>query len=188
MIGLAGLGLLAAGCHRDMWVQPRAKAQLANENFSDMRGSRDVPEGTVEFQKAETDVEFYTGYGDDGRLVSEFPINVDEALLEHGKSQFKAFCSPCHGAAGDGKGMISQRGFETQHPVASYHTDRLREIPVGHFFDVLTNGAGAMFSFSDRLNERDRWAVAAYIRVLQKAREDVPVDAEDIRMLQEAQQ
>ena len=97
-----------------------------------------------------------------------------------GQERFEAFCKHCHGMQGDGQGMIAQRGYNVERTVATYHTDRLREMPVGHFFDVITNGYGAMFPFSDRIPVEDRWAIVAYIRVLQRAENgrlaDVPAE------------
>ncbi len=164
------LGLLmAAGCHRDMWIQPKVKAQGSSNFYTDHRGSRVAPKGTVAFGQDTSNVEYLTGYTPAGRLVKEFPITIDRVLLERGKERYEIFCTPCHGQTGDGNGMISQRGFKVAAQPANYHTDRLRDIPVGHFFDVMTNGSGAMFSFAGRIKPEDRWAIAAYIRALQKS-------------------
>jgi mono/diheme cytochrome c family protein len=91
---------------------------------------------------------------------------VTLALIERGQERFRIFCTPCHSELGDGRGMIVQRGFP---PPPSYHTDRLREVPVQHFYDVITNGYGAMNSIADRVQPEDRWAIAAYIRALQRS-------------------
>ncbi|MFN7577784.1 MAG: c-type cytochrome, partial [Armatimonadota bacterium] len=91
-----------------------------------------------------------------------------KALIARGKARYQIFCTHCHGAVGDGEGMIAQRGLTLARPVASYHTDRLRELPDGHIFDVITNGFGTMYPFSDRIPDpNDRWAIVAYIRTLQ---------------------
>ncbi len=167
---LAACAFLAAGCHRDMWQQPKVESQSESPFYqADKSGSRWEPAGTVAYGEAKTDTAFHTGYDDDGRLVKEFPSAVTREMLERGEERYTVFCTPCHGQIGDGKGMIAQRGFEASIPVASYHTDRLREIPVGHFFDVITNGTGAMYAFGARIPVEDRWAIAAYIRVLQKS-------------------
>jgi mono/diheme cytochrome c family protein len=92
------------------------------------------------------------------------PPKLDLALLERGQQRFRIYCTPCHSELGDGNGMIVQRGFP--HP-PSYHIDRLREVPTQHFFDVITHGWGAMYSFADRVAPEDRWAIASYIRALQ---------------------
>lgn len=161
--------LVAAGCHRDMWAQPKVKAQGQSNFYADHRGSRIAPKGTVSFGEDTSNVEFLTGYTPAGRLVKEFPVIVDRTLLERGKERYEIFCTPCHGQVGDGNGMIAQRGFKVAQQPADYHTDRLRNIPVGHFFDVMTNGSGAMFSFAGRIKPQDRWAIAAYIKALQKS-------------------
>ncbi len=96
------------------------------------------------------------------------PPPVTLALVERGQYEFRAFCTPCHSELGDGHGMVVQRGFS---PPPSYHIDRLRRGPTQHFYDVITNGYGAMYSFAQRVRPRDRWAIAAYIRALQASRE-----------------
>src|SRR5262250_2365434 len=88
-------------------------------------------------------------------------------MLIRGQERFNIYCSPCHSRTGDGNGMIVQRGFPAP---PSYHIDRLRQAPVGHFFDVITQGYGIMYSYAQRVEPADRWAIAAYIRVLQKSR------------------
>ena len=94
------------------------------------------------------------------------PPRITEAMLARGQNRFQIFCTECHSRVGDGNGMIVQRGFP-QPP--SYHTDELRQAPAQHFYDVLTNGYGVMYSFSSRLSPADRWAVTAYIRALQES-------------------
>ena len=97
------------------------------------------------------------------------------ALIERGQERFRIYCTPCHSELGDGRGMVVQRGFP---PPPSYHIDRLREAPIQHFYDVITHGYGAMYPFADRVQPQDRWAIAAYIRALQRSQsatiEDVP--------------
>jgi len=96
-----------------------------------------------------------------------FPLPVDQKLLERGEDRYKVFCTPCHGLQGDGNGMAAARGMK--HP-PSYHIDRLRQVPNGYFYDVVTNGFGAMYSYSERIAPRDRWAIIAYLRALQLSR------------------
>lgn len=162
---VATLGL--AGCHLDMYQQPKIKAQSENKFYADGKGSRLPVEGTIEFGKPKLDEEFYTGYGEDGKLVREMPIQVNEAVLKRGQERFNIFCQHCHGPAGDGEGMIAQRGFTLARPVGNYHTDRLRNMSVGHFYDVITNGYGTMYGHASRIKPLDRWSIVAYIRVLQ---------------------
>lgn len=167
------------GCHPDMWQQPKYKAQDKATFFSDHSSSRQPVKGTVVFDSPKPSEAITRGYVN-GKLVEQFPIPVTAELIERGQERFAVFCRHCHGAIGDGTGMISQRGFKAERPVASYHTDRLRKMPIGHFFDVMTNGYGAMFPFSDRIPVEDRWAIASYIRVLQKSQyaliNEVPVE------------
>lgn len=165
----AGLFLAVSGCHLDMWRQGKVKPQSESQFFSDRMGSRIEPAGTVSFGQPKLDTAFYTGYTATGQLVKEFPVKVDEEFIKRGRERFMIFCAPCHGQLGDGQGMIAKRGYTVARPIATYHTDRLREIPVGHFFSVITNGQGAMYPFGSRIKPRDRWAIAAYVRALQKS-------------------
>ncbi|MEZ5163523.1 MAG: cytochrome c [Fimbriimonadaceae bacterium] len=164
--GLAFATFALSGCHLDMWIQPKVKAQSENDFYADGRGTRMPVEGTVEFGKPKLDEAFYTGY-ENGKMVKEMPVPVTADLIKRGKDRYDIFCSHCHGAIGDGKGMIAQRGFEMQRPIGNYHTDRLREMPVGHFYDVITNGYGTMYPQGPRIKPADRWAIVSYIRALQ---------------------
>jgi mono/diheme cytochrome c family protein len=111
------------------------------------------------------------------REIDTAPPPLDLALLQRGEERFNIYCSPCHGRVGDGHGMIVERGFPAP---PSYHIDRLRQAPTQHFYDVITDGYGAMYSYAARVPPRDRWAIAAYIRALQKSQhaaiDDVPPD------------
>ena len=146
--------------------------------FADQRSARPPIDGTVARGFLRDDKVLYTGKQPDGQLVTAIPVKVDKALLLRGQDRFNAYCSPCHGRTGDGNGMVVQRGFKQP---ASYHTDRLRAQPVGYFYDVITNGFGAMQDYSAQVVPRDRWAIAAYIRTLQYSRQapvaDVPAAA-----------
>lgn len=175
-VSLASLVLLA-GCHLDMYQQPKIKSQGENLIFADGEGTRMPVAGTIEFGKPKKDVEFYTGYKANGRLVTEMPIKISEAVVARGRERFDIFCQHCHGAAGDGKGMIAQRGFELARPVGNYHTKRLREMPVGHFYDVISNGYGTMYGHASRIKPYDRWAIVAYLRALQLSQS---VEANDL--------
>jgi Cytochrome C oxidase, cbb3-type, subunit III len=106
---------------------------------------------------------FYTGW-DKGKLAEIVPFPVDRVLLERGQERYRIFCVPCHAESGDGRGMIVRRGFN---PPPPYYSEELRQQPIGHFFDVMTRGYGTMYSYATRVPPRDRWAIAAYIRVLQ---------------------
>lgn len=169
--------VLLGACRTDMHVQPRYKSLEPSPFFDDGRSARPLVEGTVARGHLRIDEHLYTGKVN-GVDVDTFPFPMDRAMLERGRERFNIFCSPCHDRTGSGNGIIPQRGF--RHP-PSNHIDRLRKAPVGHFFDVITNGFGAMYSFASRIPPRDRWAIVAYIRVLQLSENatmaDVPPEA-----------
>ena len=172
---LAG-ALAMIGCRQDMHNQPRYKPLAGTDFFGDGRSARPVVEGTVARGHLRIDRARYTGK-EDGMDVAEFPFPITRADLLRGQARFNIYCSPCHSRIGDGNGMVVRRGFRQ---AASYHTAKLINAPVGHFFDVITNGFGAMPSYASRVESDDRWRIAAYIRVLQLSEnariEDVPVD------------
>jgi mono/diheme cytochrome c family protein len=164
-------------CRRDMFQQPYSKPLKPSDFFQDNHmASRPLVPHTIARGHLDADEAFYTGKVGTN-LVDTFPFAVTRETLERGRERFDIYCSPCHGRTGDGDGMIVQRGF----PVPpSYHIDRLREAPVGHFVDVITQGYGIMYSYAARVEPADRWAIAAYIRVLQKSHDarlaDLPPD------------
>ena len=166
--------LLLAGCRADMQNQPYQRPLQESEFYADKRSARPLVEGTVARGHERADTYFYTGKvgKEDG---TEMPFPVTAEVLQRGQQRFNIYCSPCHGEAGDGNGMIVQRGLK--HP-PSYHNERLRKAPIGYFFDVMTNGFGAMLDYSQQVKPEDRWAIAAYIRALQLSqnatRDDVP--------------
>ncbi len=155
-----------AGCHQDMYDQKKYVALAPSEFYRDGQSARPPIEGTVVHRDHSDDGVVSTGKVD-GKPVNVFPFPVSETMLRRGQERFNIFCSPCHGRTGDGRGMVVQRGFP-QPP--SYFSDSLRAKPVGHFVDVITNGFGRMYGYGDRVAPRDRWAIAAYIRVLQASR------------------
>lgn len=163
--GLAALAVLAlaVACRQDMHDQPKYRPLRGSQLFADGRSARPLVEGTVARGTLREDAAFYTGKTADG-FVSRIPVPVTAALLERGQSQFQVFCAPCHGRTGRGDGMIVQRGFKAP---SSYHVDRLRQMPVGYFYDVITNGFGAMADYAAQVAPKDRWAIAAYVRTLQ---------------------
>lgn len=161
---VAALCVLAlAGCRQDMHDQPKLEPYEVSDMFADGRGSRAPVEGTVPRGFLHADSLLYTG-SVNGQLSNEFPFPVTRDVLERGRDEFDAFCSPCHGRTGLGNGMIVQRGFR---PPPSFHQERLRTAPVGHFFDVMTRGFGVMPDYRAQVAVEDRWAIAAYIRALQ---------------------
>jgi len=156
--------LTVTACRRDMFNQPSTQPLSRNDFFQDNQmASRPLVMHTVARGQLQEDEAFYTGKIGTN-LVTTFPMPVTRELLERGRERFDIYCSVCHGRTGEGNGMIVQRGF----PIPpSYHIDRLRQAPVGHFFDVMTQGYGIMYSYAERVKPEDRWAIAAYIRALQ---------------------
>jgi mono/diheme cytochrome c family protein len=174
----AALLLAVVGCRPDMYNQPRYKTYAEDTFFRDGASARPLPPHTVARGHADVDTEYFEGKTADGKLVEAFPEPVTRAVLARGRERFDIYCAVCHGRTGEGNGMIVQRGFPAP---PSYHTDRLRTAPVGHFYDVITNGYGVMYSYAARVEPPDRWAIVAYIRALQFARnakiDDVPAAA-----------
>ena len=178
--------LATAACRYDMQDQPRYKAFKKSEFFSDNKAMRDLPEGTVARGFLRENKAFYTGKKEivgtvapvetttdatGNTLVAsfpdaieEFPLPVTKELLDRGEQRYKVFCIVCHGPVGNGDGMVVRRGFSKP---PTYHDDRLRNAPVGHFYDVMTNGWGKMSSYASQIPPADRWAIVAYIRALQ---------------------
>lgn len=146
-----------------MHDQPRLEPLQASSFFSDGRASRPLVEGTVARGHLRDNTPFYTGK-QDGKPVESIPIEQTPDLLARGRERFNIFCSPCHDRTGSGGGIVVQRGFRRPE---SYHVERLRTAPAGYFFDVMTNGFGAMYDYRERVTPRDRWAIVAYIRALQ---------------------
>ena len=148
---LATLPLLALlGCD-DMSVQSKDLPYRSART-----GPGPVPTGTVEY-----------------RTRPEAPPPLTLALVERGQDRFRQFCTPCHSELGNGQGPVVQRGFS---PPPSYHIARLRGAPTQHFYDVITQGYGAMYSFAERVPPDDRWAIASYIRALQRSTAGTPED------------
>jgi hypothetical protein len=172
---IASLFLLA-GCSlkQDMALQPKNRPLSPSDFFEDGRSARPLVENTV----ARGSV------AEDELIVSKdsnaFPLPINLELLERGENRYKVFCSPCHGLQGDGNGMVAIRGMK--HP-PSYHQDRLRQVPNGYIYDVITNGFGAMLGYSAQVAPRDRWAIVAYVRALQLSRNakvsDLPPDVRE---------
>ncbi len=179
LLGICGAAAIfvLAGCdnlHQDMGNQPKNMPLSPSDFFADGRSERAPVENTVA-----------RGALDNDELVvakesNNFPLPVNEALLERGEDRYKIFCTPCHGLQGDGNGMVAMRGMK--HP-PSYHMDRLRQSPNGYYYDVITNGFGQMYSYSAQIPPRDRWAIIAYLRALQLSRNahvaELPADVRE---------
>ena len=160
---LLSMLMLLSACRTDMNNQPRAKPLSESDFFPDHTSARPLPAHVVPFGEPRTNSAFYTGLTN-GFYVTQLPIKLTPELLKRGQERFNAICSECHDHTGSGNGMIVQRGFP-QPP--SFHVPRLRNAPIGHFYDVITNGYGVMYSYATRVEPEDRWAIAAYIRALQ---------------------
>jgi len=159
----AAMFLLLSGCQvrQDMADQPRYKPLAPTDFFADGRSERPIIENTVARGSLDDDALFVS------KDSNAFPLPLTPELMQRGKDRYGVFCTPCHGIQGDGNGMVAMRGMK--HP-PTYHEDRLRKVPNGYLFDVITNGFGGMLSYSAQIPPRDRWAIIAYIRALQLSR------------------
>jgi hypothetical protein len=175
----------------DMYQQPKQNPYAGSTLFADGSSMRAPPAGAVAM--AQGSLADTSGgrlghtarivqpgralpLGDDGRPLGGSatidaaqpmpanPFSVTMPVLRRGEERYNIYCSPCHGGSGDGAGMIAQRGFPAP---PSFHTDKLRNAPDGHFYRVITNGYGVMYPYADRIVPADRWAIVAYIRALQ---------------------
>jgi mono/diheme cytochrome c family protein len=174
---LCGCLLIALGCsacRQDMYNQPRTKPYSKSDFFQNGTSARPIPPHTIEYQQAPQNETYYTALAN-GVLVTQLPapLKLTPQLLRRGQERFNIYCSVCHGYAGDGNGEVVQRGFPAP---PTYHSERLRNAPIGHFYDVITNGYGVMYSYASRVEPNDRWAIAAYIRALQLSREAKAAD------------
>ncbi len=165
MLGLACLLLpaAAAGCRHDMQNQNKMRPYRESTFFADGASARPLPAHTVARGDLRADEAFYTGIRG-GKPVADLPFPATREVLRRGQQRYDIFCSPCHGRLGDGRGMIVTRGYK-QPP--SFAEEQLRNAQVGFFFSVMTQGFGVMPSYAAQVSEADRWAIAAYIRVLQ---------------------
>lgn len=194
--------LFSVACRQDMQDQPKMKPFRSTTFFRDEISSRPPVRGTVPRGYLRADKEFFTGkkitatgssvlgaagqqalapatpaagpnatgpaaYPDD---VEKFPFPVTQEIVKRGQERYQIFCSLCHGMTGNGDGMIVRRGFRR---AASFHDERLRQAPVGHYFDAITNGWGAMPSYAAQIAPHDRWAIVAYVRALQLSQQNL---------------
>ena len=185
-MALTFIFLWTLSCRYDMQDQPRMKPYKQSDFYGDEKAMRDLPEGTVARGHLRDDKAFYTGKKENADpnmeaetttdamgntvvssfpdAVEEFPIPVTKELLDRGQERYNIYCIVCHGPVGKGDGMVVRRGYPKP---SSYHDDRLRNAPVGHFYDVITNGWGKMNGYASQISVVDRWAIVAYIRALQ---------------------
>ncbi len=169
-------GALVAGCRQDMHDAPRYDPYEASTVLPNGSSAQPLVAGTVARGFLRDDAQLYTGKVN-GELATTFPFPITAADLDRGQERFNIYCTPCHGRTGEGNGMVVQRGFK-QPP--SYHIDRLRNVPVGYIFDVITNGFGQMPDYKMQVVPKDRWRIVAYVRALQLSHDattaDVPPD------------
>jgi mono/diheme cytochrome c family protein len=184
---------LATGCTReqpssrppihlnpDMDDQPKYKAQSRSKFFADSAAMRMPVAGTVARDNLRADNIYYTGAVVDSQYVKKNPIPINMQLLKRGRERFDIYCSPCHSRVGDGKGIMVTRGYV---PPPSFHDDRLRKVPDGYIFEVITNGIRNMPSYRHQVPTADRWAIVAYVRALQRSHDasinDIPAELRD---------
>ncbi len=157
--------------------QPKYKPQSESQFFADGRTDRPLPAGVVSRDPLRNDDALYLGKAADGTWLRGFPaaVTVDGKLIARGRERFTIYCSPCHGALGDGNGITKQYGMGA---TPTYHDDRLRQMAEGEIFNTITRGKNNMLSYADKLKPEDRWAVILYVRALQRAQtgavSDVP--------------
>jgi len=169
---LACAALSLAGCRLDMQAMPYYRPLAQSNFFADKRAARPLIAGTVARGHLDADTYYYTGkIGSNPGDYMPFPVTAE--VLQRGQQRYNIYCSPCHSEVGDGNGMIVQRGYKRP---PSYHTDRLRKEPIGHFFDVITHGYGVMPDYAAQVPPEDRWAIAAYIRALQLSQDATKAD------------
>lgn len=160
--------------NRNMDQQNKFEAQEKTSLFYDGRAMRPIIEGTVSRGNLKADDHLHRG-----KIGAEFakalpeadddgaPFTKDEGFLARGKQRYQIYCVPCHDSSGNSRGIVVQRGMS---PPPSLHDPRLRAMPLGQLYSVVTNGVGAMSSYKNQIKLRDRWAVAAYVRSLQESR------------------
>lgn len=178
-MGVAALALLwlfIAGCRQDMHDQPKYIPLRASDFFGDMRSERPLPVGVVAQGHLNEDTYLYTGKIN-GVLGNFFPFPITEQDMRRGQQRYTIYCTPCHSPLGDGNGTVVQRGYKRP---PAYTDPKVLQSPVGHYFDVMTNGYGAMPDYAVQISVADRWRITAYIRALQLSQHatlaDVPAD------------
>jgi mono/diheme cytochrome c family protein len=206
---LAAVAAIAAlgGCYRhsDMDAQPKFwKVYRPSEFFADGQSARPLPEGVVPIEWLRTNREFFFAKDESGRLIDHLPATGQDdkvfppmtdpygnayadqnaamaAFLKRGQARYNIYCIVCHGPLGYGDGLIVQRGFPAP---PSFHSDKmLHHEPIGHIYDVISNGYGAMFSYAERVLPADRWAIAAYIKALQLSQNPTAQDIQNAKAL-----
>jgi hypothetical protein len=171
--------VLLTACN-GMENQPKYETYEASTFFANGMSARPIIPNTVARGQLNADTLMYQGQ-EEGAPATDFPFPVTGEVMMRGQERYNIYCTPCHGYAGYGDGIIVARGLT---PPPSFHTERMRSVPVGHIFNVITNGFGAMYSYSDRIHAEDRWAIVAYIRALQLSQnatiDDVPAEMQPL--------
>jgi mono/diheme cytochrome c family protein len=180
LFGAVVLIAATCGCRQEMYDQPKYRPLEKSSFYADGRSSRPLIEGTIARDTLDSAAVPLTSAGTPGAadLVTVLPMPLTRELLSRGQQRYEIFCTPCHDRTGAGQGMVVRRGYR---PPPSLHIDRLREAPVGHFYDVTTRGLGAMPDYAQQIPPEDRWAIAAYVKALQLSQHAVIADltAED---------
>lgn len=185
---VATTGIAGSGCRGNKSADPPVhlnqnmddmqfyQAQADNAWFPDDRAMRPPVEGTVARGLLKEDDAYHLGRDANGRLLEGLPeqIELDAALLDRGKARYHIYCAPCHADSGDGDGIVARRGLKTV--PTSYFDPRMQAMPLGHFYDVITNGKGTMLPYAAQIPVADRWAIAAWVRVLQVSRRATEAD------------
>lgn len=168
LFAVAASLLVLVGCRQDMQDQPYYEPFEKSEFFERGLVNQPIPAGTVARGLLKEDSHYWFGRNDAGALVETLPERFEwtPEMLARGQERYEIFCSVCHDQSGSGRGMIVQRGFKQPQPL---YEDRLVDMPIGYFYDVITNGFGIMPSYVNQVRPDDRWAIAAYIRVLQQS-------------------
>ncbi len=193
IIFLLTLLLISSGCYRkrpsdkppihlnpNMDRQEKYKAQSESGFFEDHSTMRQPVDGTVARGYLREDVEYYEGRDRRGRFIKNAPVEIDMKTMERGQERYNIYCSPCHSRVGDGRGIMINKGYL---PPPSFHADRIREMPDGQIYDVITNGVRNMPAYRHQINPDDRWAIVVYVRALQKSQNatinDIPEEMRD---------
>lgn len=165
LLGAAVILAATCSCRQEMYDQPKYKPLEKSDFFADGRASRPVVEGTVARGALDTAAALLSPAGAPaGGLATTLPMPLTRELVGRGRERYEIFCTPCHDSTGGGAGMVVRRGYR---PPPSLHIDRVRDAPVGHFYDVMTRGLGAMPDYAQQIPPEDRWAIAAYVKALQ---------------------
>jgi len=183
IFALCILPLLLTGCRQDMHDAPRYQPLAESAIWRNGMAALPIVQGTVARGHLNDDTQLFEGKVD-GQPATTFPFPITKAELDRGQERYNVYCSPCHDRTGTGNGMVVQRGYRQ---AASFHIDRLRAIPPGYIFDVISNGFGVMPDYRMQIPADDRWRIVAYIRALQLSRHATTADvpAGDVSKLDE---